>query len=85
MAWTLTGTYFEDCSCVTICPCTWSGMTTLTTPGRDGPVQLGNVFHPANTTLTMSPATHSRADAFGIRFDGTGGGHSQAKGFGAHG
>lgn len=36
------------------------------------PVQLVNVFHPANTTLTVSPATSSRVDVFGIRFDGTG-------------
>jgi len=36
------------------------------------PVQLVNVFHPANTTLTVSPATKSKVDAFGIRFDGTG-------------
>ena len=36
------------------------------------PVQLVNVFHPANTTLTVSPATKSNVDAFGIRFDGTG-------------
>jgi len=188
MAWTLQGTYFENCSCDTICPCTWSGLTahatherclamlafhvergdvegtdvsgltfalvidsppvmseggwkvgvvldaaasadqaaalgrviggelgcppamlrpllgemagiqsapcewrdsdgtftlrfgdvidvevsTLRTPGLDAPVQLANIFHPANTTLTVSPATRSRVDAFGIRFDGTG-------------
>jgi hypothetical protein len=36
------------------------------------PVRLTNVFHPANTTLTVSPATKSRVDAFGIRFDGVG-------------
>jgi hypothetical protein len=36
------------------------------------PVQLVNVFHPANTTLTVSPATKSKVDAFGIRFDGIG-------------
>jgi hypothetical protein len=36
------------------------------------PVQLVNVFHPANTTLTVSPATRSKVDVFGIRFDGTG-------------
>ena len=31
-----------------------------------------NVFHPANTTLTVSPATKSKVDVFGIQFDGTG-------------
>jgi hypothetical protein len=36
------------------------------------PVQLVNVFHPANSTLTVSPATKSKVDVFGIRFDGTG-------------
>jgi hypothetical protein len=40
--------------------------------GLPEPVRLTNVFHPANTTLTVSPATRSRVDAFGIRFDGTG-------------
>ena len=188
MAWSLEGTYFENCSCDTICPCTWSGLTAhatndrclamlafridrgdiegvdvgglifalvLDTPpvmsdggwklgvvmdsaateqqagalGRvlggelggtpamlgpligemagieqapvewqqsDGtfkvrfgdlidvevneylsgalsePVQLVNVFHPANTTLTVSPATRSKVDVFGIRFNGAG-------------
>ena len=188
MAWTLDGTYFENCSCDTICPCTWSGLTAHATNDRclamlafhidrgdvegvdvsglsfalvvdsppvmsdggwkvgvvldgaasadqagalgrviggelggppamlgpllgemagieqapaewkqsdgklsvrfgelidvevaeqrsadmPGPVQLVNVFHPANTTLTVSPATKSKVDAFGIRFDGTG-------------
>ena len=188
MAWTLEGTYFENCSCDTICPCTWSGLTAPATHDRcyamlafhidrgeiegvdvggltfalvvdsppvmadgnwkvgvvldgaaseeqagalgrvidgqmggppamlgpllgemagieqapaewrqgDGifavkfgnlidievsnqrsgdlpdPVQLVNVFHPASSTLTVSPATKSKVDAFGIRFDGTG-------------
>jgi hypothetical protein len=188
MAWSLQGTYFENCSCATICPCTWSGLTAHATNDRclamlafrvdqgdiegvdvgglsfalivdsppvmsdgnwrlgvvldaaasdaqagalgrllggelggppamlgpligemagierapaewqdqDGtvsvrfgdlvdvevatfhsgelaaPVQLVNVFHPANTTLTVAPATRSRVDAFGIAFDGAG-------------
>jgi hypothetical protein len=188
VAWTLEGTYFENCSCDTICPCTWSGLTAPATNDRceamlafhidrgdiegldvsglsfamvidtppvmsdggwrlgvvidaaageqqtgalgrvlggelggppamlgpligemlgveqaaaewrqsDGtlgvrfgdlidvevksytagelaePVRLVNVFHPANTTLTVSPATKSKVDAFGITFDGTG-------------
>jgi hypothetical protein len=188
MAWTLEGTYFENCSCDTICPCTWSGLTAKATKDRckamlafhvergdiegvdvsglsfalvldsppvmadggwkvgvvldgaasqdqaaalgrvlggqlggppamlgpligdmagiqvepaewrnaDGtlsvrfgdaidvevqsfkagemaePVQLTNVFHPANTTLTVSPASKSKVDVFGITFDGTG-------------
>src|SRR5262245_29472859 len=186
MAWTLEGTYFENCSCDTICPCTWSGLTPHATTDRclamlafhidqgdvegvdvsgltfalvvDSPpvmmdggwkvgvvldaaaseeqagalgrvvggelggppamlagligeiagieqapaewqqsdgelsvrfgdlidvavsathsgglpdaVQLVNVFHPASTTLTVSPATRSAVDAFGIQFDG---------------
>jgi hypothetical protein len=36
------------------------------------PVRLVNVFHPANTTLTLAPATKSKVEAFGIRFDGNG-------------
>ena len=188
MAWNLRGTYFENCSCDTICPCTWSGLTAHATNDRcyamlafhvdegdiegvavnglnfalvidsppvmsDGewrvgvvidaaadekqlaamgqvisgqlggppallgpllgdmagieqaaaqwndsgdtfsvrfgdlidvevsdvragglpdPVQLVNVFHPAASTLTVSPATRSKVDAFGISFDGTG-------------
>ncbi len=36
------------------------------------PVQLVNVFNPVNTTLTVSPATRSKIDVFGICFDGTG-------------
>ena len=42
------------------------------TGGLPDPVQLVNVFHPANTTLTVSPATKSKVDVFGVRFDGTG-------------
>lgn len=188
MAWTLDGTYFENCSCDTICPCTWSGLTAPATHDRcyamlafhidrgdiesvdvsglsfalvadtppvmadggwrlgvvmdsaasgdqagalgrvlggelggppamlgpligemlgveqapadwrqsDGtfavrfgdlidvevksftagemaePVRLTNVFHPASTNLTLSPATKSKIDVFGISFDGTG-------------
>ena len=34
MAWNLTGTYFENCSCDTICPCTWSGLTAPATHDR---------------------------------------------------
>ena len=40
--------------------------------GLSEPVQLVNVFHPANTTLTVAPATRSKVDVFGIRFDGAG-------------
>jgi hypothetical protein len=45
---------------------------TYTSGGLPEPVRLTNVFHPANTTLTVSPATKSKVDAFGISFDGTG-------------
>lgn len=34
MAWRLEGTYFESCSCDTICPCTWSGLTAKATLDR---------------------------------------------------
>src|SRR5258705_5064678 len=34
MAWSLEGTYFENCSCDTICLCTWSGLTAHATHDR---------------------------------------------------
>lgn len=34
MAWRLEGTYFESCSCDTICPCTWSALTAKATLDR---------------------------------------------------
>ena len=27
MAWSIRGTYYENCSCDAVCPCTWSNMT----------------------------------------------------------
>jgi hypothetical protein len=42
-------------------------------PGSEGdPVQLRNVVHPANTTLTVGRATRSRITAFGIDLGGEG-------------
>src|SRR5437667_4554180 len=34
MAWTLQGTYFENCSCDAVCPCTWSGLAARATTDR---------------------------------------------------
>jgi hypothetical protein len=34
MAWSLDGTYFENCSCTAICPCTWSGLALPATTDR---------------------------------------------------
>ena len=34
MAWSLEGNYFENCSCDTICPCAWSGLTASATHDR---------------------------------------------------
>jgi hypothetical protein len=34
MTWSLTGTYFESCSCDAICPCTWSGLSARATNDR---------------------------------------------------
>jgi hypothetical protein len=45
--------------------------------GQD-PVQLTNVFHPSNTTLTVAPATSARMSTFGIDW-----GHSGQSGFSA--
>jgi hypothetical protein len=47
-------------------------VSTARSGGLPDPVQLVNVFHPANSTLTVAPATRSSIDAFGISFDGTG-------------
>lgn len=44
----------------------------LRSGGLSDAVQLVNVFHPANTTLTVAPATKSKVDVLGITFDGTG-------------
>ena len=27
MAWSISGNYFENCNCESVCPCTWSGLT----------------------------------------------------------
>src|SRR5690348_8422627 len=27
MAWNIEGTYFENCSCEAVCPCTWSSLS----------------------------------------------------------
>ncbi len=37
------------------------------------PVKLVGVFHPANSTLTVSKATRSRVSAFGIEYEGKSG------------
>jgi hypothetical protein len=34
MAWQLTGTYAESCSCDAVCPCTWSALTAKATLDR---------------------------------------------------
>lgn len=41
--------------------------------GLPQPVQLHNVFHPSNTTLTVSPAKATSVDAFGIAYEGVSG------------
>ena len=42
-------------------------------PGSEAdPVQLTNIVHPANTTLTVSRATRSRISAFGVELAGEG-------------
>ena len=41
-------------------------------PDLPGDSMLVNVMHPANTTLTIAPATRSQIEGFGISFDGTG-------------
>jgi hypothetical protein len=42
-------------------------------PGSEAaPVQLRNIVHPANTTLTVGRATRSRISAFGVDLAGEG-------------
>jgi len=42
-------------------------------PGSEAdPVQLTNIVHPANTTLTVARATRSRVSAFGVELTGEG-------------
>jgi hypothetical protein len=42
-------------------------------PGSEAaPVQLTNIVHPANTTLTVARATRSRVSAFGVELAGEG-------------
>ncbi len=42
-------------------------------PGSEAtPVQLRNIVHPANTTLTVGRATRSRISAFGMELAGEG-------------
>ena len=36
------------------------------------PAQLANIFHPANTTLTISKSAKGKISAFGLDFDNTG-------------
>jgi len=34
VAWSFDGTYFENCNCDAICPCTWSGLSATATHDR---------------------------------------------------
>jgi len=47
-------------------------VTEVKLPDIPEPVRLTNIFHPANTTLTVAPATKSKIDMFGISFNGLG-------------
>jgi hypothetical protein len=42
MAWTMQGTYFENCNCDMVCPCTTSGMTA---PGDQDRCKVVLAFH----------------------------------------
>jgi hypothetical protein len=42
MAWTLDGTYFENCNCTWVCPCS---VTSLTLPATGDRCQVGLVYH----------------------------------------
>jgi hypothetical protein len=34
MTWSISGTYFENCNCEVVCPCTWSGLSRPATQER---------------------------------------------------
>src|SRR5579864_8870248 len=34
MVWSISGTYFENCNCDVVCPCTWSGLSRPATNDR---------------------------------------------------
>jgi hypothetical protein len=34
MAWSISGSYFENCNCDVVCPCTWSGLSRPATNDR---------------------------------------------------
>jgi hypothetical protein len=42
MAWTLEGTYFENCNCTWVCPCT---ITSLTAPATQDRCQVVLIYH----------------------------------------
>ena len=70
MAWRLEGNYFENCSCDTICPCTWSGLTASATHDRclamlafhidDGEVEGVDVSEPDVRPGCRLPTRHGR-------------------------
>ena len=61
MAWQLTGTYFESCSCDAVCPCTWSALTAKATPQRRHAIrdhrQLRTTRAARRTTPTQNGTT----------------------------
>ncbi len=48
MAWSIEGTYYENCSCDAICPCTWSNMTQ---PATNDDCRVALLFEVENGTI----------------------------------
>src|SRR3974390_1338109 len=82
MSWHFEGTYFESCSCDTICPCTWSGLTAKATLDRcrallayhiaDGEVDGVDVSGLTFALFLDTPAVMSEGDCrVGVFLDGS--------------
>jgi len=56
-AWQMEGTYFENCSCDRVCPCTTSGLTMPADRER---------------CRVVSEAQHASVDVFGMSFTNDG-------------
>jgi hypothetical protein len=76
MPWRLEGTYFENCPCDMVCPCTTSG---LTMPADAERCRVVLVFHIWRVGVFMdAAASQEQADKLGAVFSGQLGGPMEA-------
>jgi hypothetical protein len=57
MVWSMDGTYFENCNCDAICPCTWSGLSLPSTHDRCKVVLNYHIDHGAIDGVEVSGLT----------------------------